>query len=518
MTSAPLSLRAFVHRLLVALVICVSDHRRVGVAVGPRRRRQGREDPRRRRSTRACSPPGGNYLIIGSDTRAFVDRRKPTPSTSASADDADRSALRHDHGRPHRSREAHRRARVVPARPVGRRSPVTAAAKINAAFAFGGPQLTIADDRAGLRHPDQPLPRGRLRRLPRHRERDRQRADLLPDARRATRTPGSTSPTAGCHNLNGDDALAYVRSRYYQYQDSRRPVAVRPDLRPRPDPAPAVLHPLAGAARRSTRCSRTRSRSQQGARQDRGEPDPRQGPQASDLLALVLAFRNTDPTAFPMYTLPATNAFRDGQSVLLLDSRQAAPMLARLRGNAHEDARAGPEDLAVDRHASRSRTARAPAGAAGPGPERPRRRRVPGARRAGDRRRSLRLRRDRGPLRPRCQRRRPSSCSRTSAARASSSPLDSAPERRRRGGRARPGLPAGHGARRRPRRATPATTAQHDRARAGTTTTTGPPAQPGRRGAGRRLLASATPNITPRAYLGPIRAESFVCELEVGAA
>jgi hypothetical protein len=35
-----------------------------------------------------------------------------------------------------------------------------------------------------------------------------------------------------------------------------------------------------------------------------------------------------------MKTLPATPAYRDNQSVLLLDSAQAAPMLARLRGQA----------------------------------------------------------------------------------------------------------------------------------------------------------------------------------------
>jgi hypothetical protein len=55
---------------------------------------------------------------------------------------------------------------------------------------------------------------------------------------------------------------------------------------------------------------------------------------ASDMRALVFAFRNPDPTAFPMTTLPAAPAYRDNQSVLLLDSAQAAPMLARLRGQA----------------------------------------------------------------------------------------------------------------------------------------------------------------------------------------
>ena len=53
--------------------------------------------------------------------------------------------------------------------------------KLNAAFAFGGPALTIQDVPGGVRDPDPALPRGRLPRLREDRRRDRPREDLLPD-------------------------------------------------------------------------------------------------------------------------------------------------------------------------------------------------------------------------------------------------------------------------------------------------------------------------------------------------
>ena len=69
----PLSLRAFGHRVLVALLICcVLDHRARGWRSCTRKNakiaqiRTANIDPSLLRA-------GGNYLIIGSDTRAFVD-------------------------------------------------------------------------------------------------------------------------------------------------------------------------------------------------------------------------------------------------------------------------------------------------------------------------------------------------------------------------------------------------------------------------------------------------------------
>ena len=71
MTPAPLPLRAFGHRLLVAFLICVLIVVVMGVAVG--RAENAKVDKIR---TVAIDPSllraGNNYLIVGSDTRSFV--------------------------------------------------------------------------------------------------------------------------------------------------------------------------------------------------------------------------------------------------------------------------------------------------------------------------------------------------------------------------------------------------------------------------------------------------------------
>ena len=72
MTPAPLSLRAFGHRVLVALLICVRDHRwrSAWPWCGRRTRRSRRFAPRK--IDPSLLSAGSNYLIIGSDTRSFV--------------------------------------------------------------------------------------------------------------------------------------------------------------------------------------------------------------------------------------------------------------------------------------------------------------------------------------------------------------------------------------------------------------------------------------------------------------
>jgi len=136
--------------------------------------------------------------------------------------------------------------------------------------------------------------------------------------------------TAGCQHLCGEQALAYVRSRYYQYQTA--------DGQWHYDPTSDIgrihrqqyfMRSLARAAIKTVfpdplKFNEVLDKTVESLTSDRNFG-------GSDLRALVRALRNTDPTAFPMYTLPATNAFRDNQSVLLLDEAQAAPTLARLR-------------------------------------------------------------------------------------------------------------------------------------------------------------------------------------------
>ena len=66
----------------------------------------------------------------------------------------------------------------------------------------------------------------------------------------------------GCVTLNGDEALAFARSRHLQFKDGARPLGGRPDRRPRPHHAPADLR-ADGAAQGVVAwvCSRTRRRS-----------------------------------------------------------------------------------------------------------------------------------------------------------------------------------------------------------------------------------------------------------------
>ena len=107
-----LSPRAFLHRLITAFVIAVVLST---VAIAG-----AYAEAARKVSKVATVPidtsvlePGGNFLLIGSDSRAFVniaDRGAALRQRAA----ADRSAIRHDHGRPHRRQDRHGVARLVP--------------------------------------------------------------------------------------------------------------------------------------------------------------------------------------------------------------------------------------------------------------------------------------------------------------------------------------------------------------------------------------------------------------------
>ena len=243
----------------------------------------------------------------------------------------------------------------------GSRFPGHGTAKINAAFAFGGPQLTIATIKQ-----DFNIPISHYLEVDFAGFRDIVNAIgsvpiYFPTPARDTNT-GLKIDTPGCHHLNGDEALAYVRSRYYQYQTADGQWHYDPTsdigrihrqqyfIRSLSQGCDQVGVPESAS---STTCSTRRSRA-----------SPATGTSGVPTSARSCAFRNTDPTAFPMYTLPATNAFRDSQSVLLLDDAQAAPTLARLR-NAQKKTDAGSRTSRRRPFASTSRTARASAGAAG---------------------------------------------------------------------------------------------------------------------------------------------------------
>ena len=93
--------------------------------------------------------------------------------------------------------------------------------KINAAIEIGGPQQLIETIQQNFRHPDQPLRRGRLPRVQEAGQGHRRRADLLQHGvpRHPRHTAINDRPTAAAATRSDpDDALAYARTRYAEYQ------------------------------------------------------------------------------------------------------------------------------------------------------------------------------------------------------------------------------------------------------------------------------------------------------------
>jgi len=326
MTPSPLSLRAFGRRLLVAFVVTtvlvvavwVTAWRQVDAKVA-----QIRTVP----FPAGMLTEGGNYMFIGSDTRAFVKNAKDAEHFgSAAAQTGQRSdTLMVAHIDP-----GGKTGMLVSfPRDLWVDIPDNGSNKINAAFAFGGPQLAVKT----LKH-DFNIPISHYLEVDFAGFRDIVNAMgtvpvWFPKPAR-DKYSGLLIGSKGCHNLNGDQALAYVRSRYYEYkQDGEWQTDPLSDLG-RIKRQQYFIRTLAQTAIHSVvshpfGASELADKSVAALTRDKKL-------HTSDLQKLVRAFRSTDPNAFPMVTLPATNGYMDGQSVLLLDEAAAAPILARLRG------------------------------------------------------------------------------------------------------------------------------------------------------------------------------------------
>jgi LCP family protein required for cell wall assembly len=326
MTSSPLSVRAFVHRFITALVICAVLIGALVVTADVVKRHtissiaKADIDP-------SLLNEGGNYLIIGSDTRAFIESKQDAEhfgdKETESGQRSDTIMVVHiDPGK-------HTGILVSFPRDLWVDIPGHGTAKINAAFAFGGPQLTIATitqdfnipishflqvDFAGFRDIVDAIGSVPI---------------YFPTPARDTNT-GLNIASPGCQDLKGEAALAYVRSRYYQYQTADGEWHYDPtsDIG-RINRQQYFIRSLAHAAVKSVFPNPFKVTKVLDKTAASLTTDQKFG--SSDLNALVRAFRNTDPAAFPMLTLPATNDFRDSQSVPILDEAKAAPTFARLR-------------------------------------------------------------------------------------------------------------------------------------------------------------------------------------------
>ena len=141
---------------------------------------------------------------------------------------------------------------------------------------------------------------------------------------------GLNVPVAGCVNLNGDQALAYARSRHYEYKVgnkwrtdgtgdlgriSRQQDFIRRSLKKAVAKGirnPIVLNQLIDVGISNVTVDSSLS--------------------ARDLIRLGNRFRSLDPSKIDMYTVPITPTSINGAAVLLLQEEAAQPVLDIFRG------------------------------------------------------------------------------------------------------------------------------------------------------------------------------------------
>jgi LCP family protein required for cell wall assembly len=142
---------------------------------------------------------------------------------------------------------------------------------------------------------------------------------------------GLDQPEAGCRELDGAQALGYVRSRHYQWYDA---TAKRWREDPRSDLsrierqqyfmrslAQSALDHGAGNPATALALATNISKSLQ----------KDQNLQLSDIKTLINAFRNVDPSQIEMQTLPVVGTRRGTAQVLVPQQPQAEQLVSRLR-------------------------------------------------------------------------------------------------------------------------------------------------------------------------------------------
>jgi LCP family protein required for cell wall assembly len=271
-----------------------------------------------------------NFLIIGSDSRAFV--KSKTDATQFGTSGAE-SGQRSDTMMVVRVDPKSKQTYVVSfPRDLWVAIPGHGHAKINAAFNNGAAMVirTLHDDFgidvnhylevdfAGFRNIVNAIGHVHL---------------FFPTIARDRET-GLFVTHPGCVALDGTQALAYVRSRHYEYELvaggpwHEDPTADLGRIRRQQYFMRSLAHDaIAEGLTNPLRANDVVDKVVQDLHAD-------QALDASDLGALVSAFHTTDPAAVEMVTVPTTSGWAGGQSILELRAAAAAPILARLRGQA----------------------------------------------------------------------------------------------------------------------------------------------------------------------------------------
>jgi len=314
--------RAFLHRLFTAFVIAVII---TVVAIAGAYAQAARKVSQISKVAIGSSvlQHGGNFLLIGSDSRAFV---KSSADAQAFGSGQQQTGQRSDTIMvAHLEPNGHALLVSFP-RDLWVSIPGMGNAKINAAF-NAGPQRMIETiekdfdvpishylevDFAGFRDIVNTL--GTI-------------PIYFPTPARDQKT-GLNIPNAGCVQLNGDQALAYVRSRYYEsFVDGQWRTDPTSDLG-RIQRQQYFLRTLASRTLKAATSKPWKASSLLDTMLKAVQRDPKLG--LGPLRALAYAFHN--PNGVDTRTLPVTPYYVDGQSALQLDDAKAAPLLARLRG------------------------------------------------------------------------------------------------------------------------------------------------------------------------------------------
>jgi LCP family protein required for cell wall assembly len=316
------SARAFLHRFLTAFVIAIV----ITVAAIA-----GAYAEAARKVSQVSQVPidasvlqhGKNFLLIGSDSRAFVKSSRDSQAFGSAQQQtgqrSDTIMVAHLEPNGHALLVSFPRDLWVDIPGMGH-------AKINAAF-NAGPQRMIETiendfdvpishylevDFAGFRDIVNTL--GTI-------------PIYFPTPARDQKT-GLDIRKAGCVQLNGDQALAFVRSRYYEsFVDGQWRTDPTSDLG-RIQRQQYFLRTLASRTLHAATSKPWKASSLLDTMLRAVQRDPRLG--LGPLRALAYAFHS--PNGVDTRTLPVTQLYVDGQSALQLDVAKAAPLLARLRG------------------------------------------------------------------------------------------------------------------------------------------------------------------------------------------
>jgi LCP family protein required for cell wall assembly len=280
----------------------------------------------------ASAPSGGaNYLLVGSDTRAFVSNPADQAAFgSQSANDGQRSdTIMILHTEPN----AGRSLLVSVPRDLWVNIPGQGMAKINAAFA-SGPQTLVNTIQADLGVSISHYVEVNF-------DTFRHIVDAIGTVPVYFPAPARDSfsdlsiPLPGCYHLNGPQALSFVRSRDMQVFDTStgkwQVLDAIPDIG-RIGRQQAFVRELSGIAMDTALSNPLKANSLvDGVTGDLKLDD---GFSRSDLFSVVDAFRSvspSDPSKVQSTTLPwQTGPTQQGQDVLYLRQPAAAPVLAAL--------------------------------------------------------------------------------------------------------------------------------------------------------------------------------------------